>query len=418
MSKSAHKKKNSIYLDNNATTETCKPSIEATIKWLREPINPSSDSKYGNDARKMLEAGCKYIQTHCSAKNYSVIYTSGASESNSLIIRSTVEAYLKYKRIKPHLITSLTEHKSILKTCDSLRQLGMLDVTYVSPGISGCIPVSLIQNAVKSNTCMISIMAANNELGCINNLKSIGSFAHEKKIPFHSDFVQVFGKFKYNLPEHNIDAISVSFHKLYGPTGCGLLVVNNDLIKGYGLDSQIAGTQQNGLRGGTQNVPAIAGSLAAMKHTFKDRKKKNDKLYVFRKFIMDEIGKNFDIGDYKKYVDNATPDDAKSFEIVFLGQNNNKLSLPNTILISIVKNEGVSFCNVNLKKALDKSGIIVSIGSACNTLSPTASHVLQAIKAPDVIKKGVIRVSLCDTTTKKDINCFLKIFIKAVNDQR
>jgi cysteine desulfurase len=418
MPKSTRKKKNAIYLDNNATTETCRPSIEATIKWLREPINPSSDSKYGKDASKMLADGCKYIQTHCSAKNYSVIYTSGASESNSLIIRSTVEAYLKYKKIKPHLITSLTEHKSILKTCDSLRQLGVLDITYVSPGISGCIPVSLIKDAVKSNTCMITIMAANNELGCINNLKAIGLFAHEKKIPFHSDFVQVFGKFKYNLPEHNIDAVSVSFHKLYGPTGCGLLIVNNDLINGYGLDSQIAGTQQNGLRGGTQNVPAIAGSLAAMKYTFKDRKKKNDKLYKFRQFIIDEIGKKFDIGDYKNYADIAAPDNVKPFEIVFLGQMDKKLALPNTILISIAKNTGASFCNVNLKKALDKSGIIVSIGSACNTLSTNASHVLNAIKAPAVIKKGVIRVSLCDTSTKKDIQHFLDIFIKAVNNQR
>jgi cysteine desulfurase len=418
MSKRARIKKNIIYLDNNSTTEICKPSIQAIMKWLGAPANPSSDSKHSIEARNMLEDGRKYIQTHCSAKNYSVIYTSGASESNSLIIRSTVEAYLKYKKVKPHLITSLTEHKSILKTCDSLRHLGMLDVTYVTPGMSGCIPPSLIRNALMPNTCMITIMAANNELGCINNLKDIGAIAHEKKIPFHSDFVQIFGKFKYNLQHHNIDAISVSFHKLCGPMGCGLLIVNNDLIYGYGLDSQIAGTQQNGLRGGTQNVPAIAGSLAAMKHTFTDRNKKNDKLYMLRQFIIDEISKKFDIGDYKNYVGNDNPNNVKAFEIVFLGQLIKKHALPNTILISVAKNEGLSFCNVRLKNALDKSNIIVSIGSACNTSSASASHVLDAIKAPVVIKKGVIRISLCDNTTKKDVQCFLDTFIKATAAQR
>lgn len=407
-------KQNRVYLDNNATTETCKSSIDATIKWLRDPTNPSSDSKLGLESRKMIDSASKYILAHCSAKNYSVIFTSGASESNSMIIRSTVEAYLKHKRIKPHIVTSLTEHTSILKCCDTLRQLGMLDVTYVSPGISGCIPPSLIKRAIQPNTCLISIMAANNELGCINNLKEIGDYAHESKIPFHSDFVQIFGKFKYNLPNNNIDAISVSFHKLHGPMGCGLLIINNDLVEGYGLDSQIAGTQQGGLRGGTQNVAAIAGAIAAMKHTFLQRNEKNKRLYDLRKYTMDSLSKKFHIGEYKEYAGTESPKDVKPLEIVFLGQMNKTYALPNTLLIAVAKNEGPPFCNVKLKKALDKSGVIVSIGSACNTSSSKASHVLNAIKAPDVIKKGVIRVSFCDTTTKKDIQCFIDTFVKAV----
>jgi cysteine desulfurase len=419
MSKRSKKKKASVYLDNNATTETCKPSYEASLKWMKDAVNPSADSKQGIEARKMLEHGCKYICKHCSAPNYTVIYTSGASESNSLIIRSTVESYIKYKKVKPHLITSLTEHKSILETCNVLRQVGMLDVTYVAPGINGCVPPSLVQRAIKPNTCLITIMAANNELGCINSLKEIGAIAHASKIPFHSDFVQLFGKFKYNLPAHNIDAISVSFHKLYGPTGCGLLVVNNDFIDGYRLESQIAGTQQGGLRGGTQNVPAIAGSLAAMKHTFLRRKEKNKRLYSLRKFIMDELGKKFVIGDYRKYAGQEEKiDQVEPLEVVFLGQLNQSRALPNTLLISTAKNQGKPFCNVKLKKALDKSGIVVSIGSACNTASAKASHVLDAIRAPPVIKRGVIRVSLCDTTTKKDVQSFISIFTSAVMAQK
>jgi cysteine desulfurase len=418
MPKRNTKKGGLVYLDNNATTATCKTSYDATIKWMKDPTNPSTDSKRGIQARNMLEEGREYIRNHCSAKNYTVIYTSGASESNSLIIRSTVEAYFKHKKVKPHIITSLTEHNSILDTCKSLRDLQLLDITFIAPNIKGCIPPALIKQAILPNTCLISIMAANNELGCINNLKEIGTIAHESKVPYHSDCVQVFGKFKYNLPLNNIDAISVSFHKLYGPLGCGLLIVNNDFIEGYKLESQIAGTQQNGLRGGTQNVPAIAGSIAAMKYTFKNRDKKNKHLFALKKYIIDEISKVFKIGDFKNYATRDKITNVEPLEIIFLGQIDEKYSLPNTLLLSVAKNTGSVFCNVKLKKALDKSGIIVSIGSACNTSSPNASHVLDAIRAPDVIKKGVIRVSLCDTTTKKEIQSFIDIFTMAVAAQK
>lgn len=412
-------KKPSVYLDNNATTTLCRQSIDTAIKWMRDPVNPSSDSRRGVEARDMLEDGRKYIKQHCSAKNYSVIYTSGASESNSLIIRSTVEAYIKCKKTKPHIITSSTEHKSILKTCEALREVGMLDVTYVKPGASGCIPPSLIKKEITPRTCLITIMGANNELGCINSLKEIGIIAHESKIPFHSDFVQLFGKFKYNLPLNNIDAISVSFHKLCGPIGCGLLVVNNDFIKGYGIDGQIGGTQQDGLRGGTQNVPAIAGALVAMRHTFINRKEKNDKMYALRTYTIEELGKKYTITGYSKYMSTPTPGEISvPIEIVILGQRDTKRTLPNTILLSVVKAKGAPFCNVKLKKALDKFNVIVSIGSACNTSSANASHVLNAINAPDVIKRGVLRISFCDITTKKDIKQFISAFVEGVNAQK
>jgi len=412
-------KKLPVYLDNNATTPVCRQSVEASMKWMRDPFNASSDSKRGIAARDMIEEGKLYIQQHCSAKNYSVIYTSGASESNSLIIRSTVEAYIKNKKVKPHIITSSTEHNSILDTCNSLREIGMLDVTYISPGASGCIPPSLIKKEITPQTCLISIMGANNELGCINSLKEIGIIAHESKIPFHSDFVQLFGKFKYNLPSHHIDAISVSFHKLHGPIGCGLLIINNDFIEGYGITGQIAGTQQNGLRGGTQNIAAIAGSIAAMKNTFINRKEKNNKLYNLRAYTIQEISKKYPIIYYSEYINRelSKSKDTIPIEIVILGQKDTKRALPNTILISIVKSTESPFCNVKLKKELDKHNIIVSIGSACNTSSPKASHVLTAIKAPDIIKKGVIRISLCDSTTKNEINLFIEALIKGIDSQ-
>ena len=129
------------------------------------------------------------------------------------------------------------------------------------------------------------------------------------------------------------------------------------------------------------------------------------------------MAKKFVMGNYNNYAGQETINNLPPLEIVILGQTNINMSLPNTILLSVAKNTGKSFCNVLLKKALDKSGVVVSIGSACNTFSPNASHVLNAIKAPSVIKKGVLRISLCDTTTKKNILCFLGIFTNAVLSQ-
>lgn len=402
-------------MDNNGTTKRCAPAIKALIKWSKDPINPSTNSVYGKSATKMINDGINYIKTHCGAKKYTVIFTSGASESNCMIIRSTVESYIKNKKKKPHIITSLTEHKSVLECCKSLNDMNLADITYVAPSITGCINPDFIKKSIRPNTALITIMAANNELGCINNFKAIGEISHAYKIPFHSDFVQIFGKMRINLPKNNVDAISVSFHKLYGPTGCGLLIINNDFINGYDLGPQIYGTQQGGLRGGTQNVPAIASSIAAMKCTFKNRTKKNERLRALRIYILSKLSKVFKFGKYSSYFDKTNK--KKDLELVLLGQTNSKKSLNNTILLSIAKNNGRRFCNAKLKKYLDSKRIIVSVGSACNTKSKNASHVIQSIRAPDVIKQGIIRISLSDTTTKKEIDEFIKEFITGIKIQ-
>ena len=427
--------KSIAYLDNNATTAMCKSAIAAMNEWLGEPANPSSTSKAGIEAHKMIDMARKYVLAHCHAPNYTVIFTSGASESNCFIIRATVEAYKKLRGVTPHVLISLVEHKSVIKCCEALKIGGLAEVTYLAPGASGCIPISLITHGIRDNTCIVSIMAANNELGCVNNLKEIGAIAHSKSVPFHSDFVQIFGKFRINLPGNNIDAISASFHKLYGPKGSGLLVINNDLISGYDLQGQISGTQEFGLRGGTENVAAIAGSIAAMKYAFTNRAAKNAKLCKQREYLLGKLRSQFQTKTYRSFLAPAAVDvmqpDAKpnKISLVFLGpdcktnkSDSNPTSLPrvlpNTVLLSVVKADGATpFCNVRLKNALDKNRVVISIGSACNTASPDASHVLDAIHAPDSIKRGVIRISFCDTTTKKELDAFISAFSTAVNAQ-
>jgi cysteine desulfurase len=268
-------------------------------------------------------------------------------------------------------------------------------------------------------------MAANNELGCINDIKKVGEIARSHKIPFHTDAVQIFGKYKIPMTKSNIDALSMSFHKVYGPMGLGMLIISNDLIDGYDLKGQISGTQQKELRGGTENVPAVAAAIASVNHTFTNRDSKNKKMYLQKKQILFELEKVLPRGNYKNYFSKNKP--TRNEFIVMGPECNNSYKcpnvLPNTLLLSFVKNvpaEGEEyrlFCNIDLKKCLDRKNIIISIGSACSTSSKEASHVLYSIKAPEILRQGVIRVSLSDNTTSAEIATFVKELILCIKKQ-
>lgn len=401
-----------IYFDNNGTTKICKPARDAMIKWLGCMSNPSGDSKISINARKMIADSKQYILKHSGAKNYRVIYTSGSSESNCLILISCSESYTRLKNQKPHIITSSIEHKSVIKCCERLMKCKYADVTFINPISDGRILPELVKKAIRPNTCLISIMCTNNELGTRNDIKSIGKIAHGAKIPFHTDAVQSYGKYKMNLDNCCIDAVSVSFHKLYGPMGIGMLIINNELIEGYQLDGQIAGTQHDGLRGGTENVPSIAGAIVALKDTFVDRDAKNKRLEQFRNIIINALTTEYPVIEYKDCFNTTTMLD---WGVCILGAASPRDRVPNTLLVSFVSKAN-KFCNQKLKHKLHKHNIIVSIGSACNTDSPNASHVLNAIRAPPHIKKGVIRISLGDYNTLGEVKKLCTILIKCVNE--
>lgn len=374
------RKKNIIYLDNNGTTKLCKESIKAMNNWLDSCSNPSTGSILGIKAKQMIDNARKYIKKHCGDNDCKVIFTSGASESNCFIIRSIIDKY-KGKKV-PTIITSAIEHKSILSLCKDLQDEKRIKLVIVNPDKYGHINPIDVEKKIKENKCikLVSIMAANNEIGTINSIKKIGLIAHKYKIPFHTDAVQIFGKYLMNMKKNNIDALSMSFHKLQGPMGIGMLVVGDNIE----LKSQISGSQQYNLRGGTENVPAIAGAVASIKKTFNNRDRKNKKLLRMRNYLIKELQKN-------------------KIKFVLLGSKTNPL--PNTVCISL---QYENFCNVKLKKYLNKKGVIVSIGSACNTKSKKASHVLTAIKASKKIKRGVLRISMGDSNTKSDLDVFIK----------
>lgn len=419
---------NPIYFDNNGTTLPCAPSVKAHASWL-SCYNASSDSKISLPAKQMIEKATDAILSHCgvSTATHTALFTSGGTESNCFIIRACVKAYKKKliareSELLPHVIVSAVEHHSIMACVKDLEESKEITVTYIAPTIYGNILPEDVEKAIKSNTCIIAIMYANNEVPIINNIREIGEVAHTFKVPLHSDCVQIFGKYKINLVKDNIDSISLSAHKFYGPKGVGALIVNNALLEGYAITAEINGTQQHSLRGGTENVAGIASMMAALQWAFSNRQKKNAKLYALREHTLELLAKEFKFGDFATYALDTPPnaeEEMPDLELLSLGPPEDKKSfiLPNTILLSICKNKGKPFCNIELKKFLDSKNCVVSIGSACHTKSDKASHVLFAIGAPPVVRRGVLRISFGDNNTMQEVNEFIKLLITGIKKQ-
>jgi cysteine desulfurase len=450
-----------LYFDNNSHTFICAKAQEAFIRWSKY-YNPSGDSKSAKEARDVIDKALKFMHEQCgtSPDTHKIIFTSGASESNSTILRSTAYAMrnLPSKLMKPYIIASAIEHHNIMQTLEDLKKEGICEVSYIKPNMYGQIKPGDVEHeieTIKSNggvVILITIMFANNETGSINNVPKIAKIAEQHQIPLHTDAVQVFGKFSLNLGKNNIAAMSASFHKLYGPGGIGLLVIEQSLIDGYKLGSLIGGTQQSGLRGGTENVPAIAAAMEATIWTLHNRESKNEKLYQMKNRILDKLKKHYPFGNLLDYIlDNGSEETAdprmidskdvdvdeiklngskvggkldtaeipkKPIELVVIGPPADRKNsvLPNTILLAVAKNKGESFCNILFKQALMKRGVIVSISSACLTSSPKASHVLTAMDLPSVLKKGVIRISLGDDNTPDECDKFVEIFLEVLDN--
>jgi cysteine desulfurase len=260
-------------------------------------------------------------------------------------------------------------------------------------------------------------MHANNETGAINDIASIGAAAHRHNVPFHCDTVQMFGKHPLDPVRCGVDSFCISFHKLQGPPGVGALVIKQELISGWRVHPYIFGSQNAGLRGGTENLPGIGAAFAATKLTFIGRKEKNEQLLALKRYIVNELNMRMPARSYTQYLASSrgrvsTPE----VELVFLCGANPAEYLPNTILLSVVKHTEPFICNSKLKQALEASGVVVSIGSACNTDSPKASHVLYAMGCDDLIRKGTLRITLGDQTTAAEAKQFVQTFLLTVKE--
>lgn len=431
-----------MYFDNNGTTE---PRVEV-LDAMREAAymgNPSSD--YSDVATNRIGELKAEIHkwTGTNSETHEIIINSGASEGNNFIIRSVVDKH-RHHEVRPHVIISATEHKTSIGCVDQLVKLGRCTATYIVPNISGQISAEDVSRAITPETVLITVMHANNEIGNKNDLYLIGQEAARRGITFHSDVVQTFGKYAIPMTSCNLSAITMSFHKMYGPNGIGVVVLQKGLADK--LEAQISGSQNMGLRGGTENMQAVSGALVAMRLTLLDRPTKNEKLRSMKRSIVNCLQSHFNIDKFADYYDrddDTIPNivGTKPFSVVFLGPvtggglpieiepdtDSRAGSLPNTLLISFMKQptqeelEGKkkydNFCNLKLKKELKNHGVIVSIGSACNTKETGPSHVLRAIRAPYIIRCGVIRITLGDNNTLSQTSQLCRILTDCVHKQ-
>lgn len=415
-----------IYLDNNATTIVPPVVIKETVRWMNKG-NPSADYKTAKDCQHLMKQFRDYIASGCNfisyepgveyskeelKKVYHIVFTSGASESNNCMIRSITAAYKFNTGITPHIVTSSVEHKSIIECVNQLASIGAAEVTFVKPDKLGFVNPEKVGKAIKKNTALVTVMHANNETGAINNIRKIGKIAHDHQVPFHTDDVQSFGKYLLDPVKSNVDAFSVSFHKLHGDKGIGLLVVKKQFKEGFHLLPQVCGSQNCGFRGGTENISGIAGSFAATKLSWENRAEKNAKMLALKKEIMKLLQDRIPCQTYREYLEkpNTYP-----IGIVFLSDSS-RLYLPNTLLLSVVKRTKPDMCNGDLKKALEEQGVIVSIGSACNTANTKASHVLDEMGVDMLIRRGTIRVSIGDVNRMEEAQRFVNVFIGVINN--
>jgi cysteine desulfurase len=421
-----------VYLDNNGTTP---PHFEAIKKMQEYSRLGNISSAYAHTAKNEIEKVNIQIGKAVGSVYFHpvvVVHTSGASESNSLFLRGVVDAYWinqSKKDLLPHLIISSIEHKTSIECAKHLAKLDRAEITFISPRINGIIDPMEVAYAIRPNTIGISVMHVNNETGAINDIESISKIASVHKIPYHIDIAQSFGKIPISWTRiSGIIALSISFHKLYGPTGVGALILSENLAQILQQVPQICGTQNSGLRGGTENIAGIIGAGEAVRISMINRMQKNMRILQMKIRLIQFLNDNFNIQKYEDYA--GKPDQYDPFRFVgenhekpivvflgptdFLGLPDLKKSASNTLLISFIRVASLKnhFCNIMIKKKLFDEGVIVSIGSACNTSDEKPSHILESIKAPYIVRCGVIRISLGDYNTSKDIKKFEQAIVK------
>lgn len=361
-----------IYLDNAATTKVAKEVVQEMLPYFEEYYgNPSSVYTFAGKAKSAVEKSRETIAAALGAKAEEIYFTGGGSESDNWTLKGVAEAY---KDKGKHIITTKIEHHAILHTCQYLEKKGY-EITYVDVDEDGVVKIDELKAAIRPDTILISVMAANNEIGTIEPLKEIGEIAKEHNVLFHTDAVQAFTHIPINVEKMNIDLLSASGHKINGPKGIGFLYIR----KGVKINSFIhGGAQERNKRAGTHNVPGIVGIGKATEISLYNQEEKIRKQTELRDYLIDRVLK----------------------EISYTRLNGHKAQrLPNNANFCFRFIEGES-----LLILLDQNGICGSSGSACTSGSLDPSHVLLAIGLPHEIAHGSLRLTLSEETTKEEID--------------
>lgn len=375
-----------IYMDNAATTATRPEVLEAMLPYFTQHYgNASSIHTFGRNARRALETARKQVAAALGCEPREVYFTAGGSESDNWAIRCAVAA--KASKGK-HIITSSIEHHAVLHTCEYMQKQGY-EVTYLPVDEFGRVSVEDVRKAIRPDTVLITIMAANNEIGTLQPIAEIGKIAREAGILFHTDAVQAVGAIPVDVNAWNVDLLSLSGHKLHAPKGVGALYIR----KGVRISNLIyGGAQERGLRAGTENLPAIVGLGKAIELAVSELPAYGERVSALRDKLINGILEKI-------------PD------VCLNGHRTERL--PGNVNVSVRYVEGEA-----LLMRLDLAGIAASSGSACTSGSLDPSHVLLAIGLPHEIAHGSLRLSLGSDTTEEEIDYVLEKLPQIVDTLR
>lgn len=371
-----------IYADNAATTKMSRTAIDAMLPYMETFYgNPSSLHTVGQQAAEALAKARETVASLLGCEAREIYFTSGGSEADNQAIISA--ARIGAKKGKKHIISTAFEHHAVLHTLEKLRKEGF-DIELLDVHANGMISAQQVADAIREDTCLVTIMYANNEIGSVLPIPEIGAVCKEKGVLFHTDAVQAAGHLHINVKEQNIDMLSLSAHKFHGPKGSGVLYAR----KGIPLTNIIeGGAQERGKRAGTENIPGIVGMAAAMKEACEHIDEDTKKVSALRDKLIAGL--------------------SKIPHSILNGDPVNRL--PGNVNMCFEGVEGES-----LLLLLDRDGICASSGSACTSGSLDPSHVLLSIGRPHEIAHGSLRLSLCSWNTEEEIDYMLEAIPKVI----
>lgn len=374
------------YFDHSATTPVDEKVLEAMMPYFcKEFGNPSSVYNIGKTNKEAINISRMKIAGLLGCKVNEVYFTSGGSESDNMILKGIAFAN---KHKGNHIITSKIEHPAILNTCKFLEKFGF-KISYINANSNGIVDLKELEKAINRNTILISIMFANNEIGTIQPIEEIGKLARRNGIYFHTDAVQAIGNIDIDVKKYNIDGLSLSAHKFYGPKGIGVAYINEDVNF---IRIQDGGHQERDKRAGTENVPGIVGMATAIEVAIQNMEKNNNHIKFLRDYYIDEIKQKIPYIRINGDIEKRLPGNAN---ICFSGVDGSKL----------------------LAK-LDEKGICASSGSACSAGLLNPSHVLLAIGVPNNLARSSLRITFGKSNTLEETKYLIESIKEVVDNLR